>query len=77
MLKSEKNKYSNSRVAWKKNSKRKKNPYPPPTLQVKWSVPKWIIIETETKLILVVYTYMINHFPSVLQAIKSGGIKLM
>ena len=34
------NKYSNSCVVRKKNSERNKKPYPPPPLQVKWSVPK-------------------------------------
>ena len=31
--------YSNSCVVRKKNSERNKEPYPPPPLQVKWSVP--------------------------------------
>ena len=34
-----KNKYSNSCVVRKKNSEQNKKPYPPPPLQVKWSVP--------------------------------------
>ena len=33
------NKCSNSCVVRKKNSERNKKPYPPPPLQVKWSVP--------------------------------------
>jgi hypothetical protein len=37
--KKQKNKYPNSRVVRKKNSRRKKNHSPHP-LQVKWSVPK-------------------------------------
>ena len=37
-----KNKYSNTRVVRKKNSERNKKPYPPPPLQVKWSVPYMI-----------------------------------
>ena len=36
-----KNKYSNSRVARKKNYERNKKPNPPPPLQVKWSVPMY------------------------------------
>ena len=35
-----KNKYSNPCVVRKKMSERNKKPYPPPPLQVKWSVPK-------------------------------------
>jgi hypothetical protein len=38
-LRDKKNKYSNSRVVRKKNSERNKKPFPPPPLQVKWSVP--------------------------------------
>ena len=37
-LSDKKNKYSNSRVVQKNNSERNKKPYPPPSLQVKWSV---------------------------------------
>ena len=35
------NKYSNSCVVRKKFFERNKKPYPPPSLQVKWSVPYW------------------------------------
>ena len=38
-LRDKKNKYSNSRVFRKKFSERNKKTYPPPPLQVKWSVP--------------------------------------
>ena len=38
-VRAKKSKYSYTRVVRKKNSERNKKPYPPPPLQVKWSVP--------------------------------------
>ena len=46
-LSDKKNKYSNSCVVRKKNSERNKKPYPPPpSIQVKWSVPYIFICNT-------------------------------
>ena len=52
-LRDKKNKYSHSRVVRKKNSERNKKtyPFPPPPLQVKWSVP-YTYIKSKAPIIL-------------------------